>query len=124
MWVRYCQRASIAGRKAARPSVQRPLLAAPVSDVGFQDENNVRDSGSGGAPGWNKMKLADTIRAYARDRMVAPCRDAGVHGFSIRAGDVHDAMGLKARLPAVCAALRSRKFQEQSGIELLRVEGP
>lgn len=70
------------------------------------------------------MTLADSIRQYARDRMVTPCRDAGVHGFSIRAGDLHSAMGLKARVPAVCAALGSRKFQEQNGLELERVEGP
>jgi endonuclease III len=70
------------------------------------------------------MKLADDIRRYTRSHMVQPCRDAGVSGFSIRAGDVHSAMGLQSRVPSVCAALRSRKFQEENDIELLQVEGP
>jgi hypothetical protein len=70
------------------------------------------------------MTLAETIRRFARDKYVKPGIAAGHKEVVIRAGDVHNAMGLVSRMPAVCGALRSRAFQEPNGLRLIQVEGP
>lgn len=44
--------------------------------------------------------------------------------ISIRAGDVHAAMHLRDRMPAVCSALESSKFAALCDIELLSRKGP
>ena len=44
--------------------------------------------------------------------------------FTIIAGDVHDRMGLKNRVPNVCNALRGTKFQKMSNTKLLKAVGP
>jgi len=42
----------------------------------------------------------------------------------IRAGDVHSKMDLSDRMPAVCAALGSEKFEKQYNIKRTKLEGP
>jgi 5-methylcytosine-specific restriction enzyme B len=43
---------------------------------------------------------------------------------TIRAGDVHQAMGLSNALPAVCSAIGSDKFGELAGVKLVTHAGP
>jgi hypothetical protein len=43
---------------------------------------------------------------------------------SIRAGDVHSALGFKNRLPLVCSSLGTKIFQDLCGIERTAVDGP
>ena len=68
--------------------------------------------------------LADQIREFVDDNYVAPARERGERSFSVRAGDVHSDMGLSARLPAVCAALGTDKFERNYGLRRTSVEGP
>ena len=63
------------------------------------------------------MKQADRIREYAIKHCIKPARDAGKRRVSIRAGDVHKAMGLDNRIPAVCSALRTEEFQDRANVE-------
>ena len=70
------------------------------------------------------MTLSDEIRWYTIERHVEPARHRGLDKISIRAGDVHKAMGLTDRLPAVCSALGTIKFLEVANLELLRRTGP
>src|SRR5690606_1338480 len=68
--------------------------------------------------------LAERIRTCTYDRIIRPALAAGSGEIVVRAGDVHSAMRLTSRLPAVCAVLESRKFAEQYGLVLVRREGP
>ena len=67
--------------------------------------------------------LADRIREFAwREIELVLTRSGAVS--VIRAGDVHERMGLKARLPAVCAALDSKLMSTRYSVEIVRREGP
>jgi hypothetical protein len=68
--------------------------------------------------------LAERIRRFAFEHYVAPVRDASKPEIRIRAGDVHKAMGLSGRMPAVCGALDSMIFRREFGLELLQRTGP
>ena len=70
------------------------------------------------------MSHADEVRAYCTRRYVQAARSDGQKEFSIRVGDVHDALGYKNRLPLVCSALGATKFCEANGIKRTAVEGP
>lgn len=72
----------------------------------------------------SQMKQADRIREYAIKHCVKPARNAGEKRVSIRAGDVHKAMKLDNRVPAVCGALRTEEFQDRANVELKGCEGP
>jgi hypothetical protein len=67
---------------------------------------------------------ADRIRKFALERWITPARREGKTAITIRAGDVHRAMGLANAMPAVCSALGSQKFASLAGVTLLRTEGP
>ncbi len=71
-----------------------------------------------------RATLAGRIRAYAFEHYVKPAREAGQTEVTIRAGEVHDRMGLKCRLPAVCAALGTQTFEHRYRVKRLRTEGP
>ena len=64
------------------------------------------------------------IRDFVKDRYVESARARGASEFTLRAGDVHEAMGLKARMPAVCAVLGSGLFIQGSRLLLIRRFGP
>lgn len=44
--------------------------------------------------------------------------------FKNRAGDVHERMGLLGRMPAVCGAIGTQKFQEKYDVRLVERKGP
>src|SRR5277367_3084986 len=69
-------------------------------------------------------KTADNIRAYGRERYVAPARKQQLEKFSIRAGDVVRELKLLGRVPAVCSALKSRAFLEQNSLRIVERTGP
>ena len=54
---------------------------------------------------------------------VDPAKEAGKKSLSIRAGDIHRELGFLRRIPVVCSALRSRKFQKNCDIKLAYVDG-
>ena len=66
---------------------------------------------------------ANDIRTYA-SRLVDQARREGRAEVSILAGQVVRELSLNNRVPAVCSALASKRFQEQNGIVLERLDGP
>jgi hypothetical protein len=71
-----------------------------------------------------EVSLADWIRQEANERYVAPLRGTPDCRIRIRAGDVHKALGLNGRYPAVCDALGSKIFEREFGLELVERTGP
>jgi 5-methylcytosine-specific restriction protein B len=67
---------------------------------------------------------ADDIRAAALKLYVDPARLKGEAEVSIRAGDLHDALGLDQAHANVCQALGGAKFQQLAKVPPPRVEGP
>jgi hypothetical protein len=63
--------------------------------------------------------LAEEIRQYVNENFVKPAKKRGEKKLIIVSGEVHDRMGLKQRMPAVCSVLRSNKLQFLSGIQLV-----
>ena len=70
------------------------------------------------------MIQADQIRQTAIEKYIQPARRAGQIDVVIRAGDLHHKMKLADAMPAVCSALRARKFEQLAGVRLLDVIGP
>ena len=68
-------------------------------------------------------RLADRIRRFAFEHNVSTARARGLGEVEIRAGDVHRAMGLANRMPAVCAALGA-PFALLHGLRLIDRKGP
>ena len=68
-------------------------------------------------------RLADRIRRFAFEHYVSTARAHGLMEVEIRAGDVHRAMGLANRMPAVCAALGA-PFAVLHGLRLIDRKGP
>lgn len=69
-------------------------------------------------------KMADSIRAYGREKYVQPARERHQGRFPIRTGDVVRNMKLNGRTPAVCSALKSREFLQENGLRLVDESGP
>jgi 5-methylcytosine-specific restriction protein B len=67
---------------------------------------------------------ADRIRQYALEHFVEPARDRGVSSVTIRAGDLHNALGLSNAHANVCQALRGRLFRNLAGVGEPTVTGP
>jgi hypothetical protein len=70
------------------------------------------------------MTQADHIRQFAIDHYVAPARAGGRSEFTIRAGDVHQAMDLANAMPAVCSAIGSNKFEQLARVTIVKRSGP
>ena len=70
------------------------------------------------------MKPADEVRRFAHDNHVFPARVRGDKTTSVRAGDIHKALGYSNRLPLVCAALNSNKFEKHYRVKRLSRHGP
>jgi 5-methylcytosine-specific restriction protein B len=67
---------------------------------------------------------ADDIRAAALKLYIEPARQRGDAEVSIRAGDLHDALGLDQAHANVCQALGGAKFQALAKVPAPRIEGP
>jgi 5-methylcytosine-specific restriction protein B len=70
------------------------------------------------------MSFADDVREHCRAQYVAPARARGDSTVTIRAGDVHVALGYKNRMPLVCSALGSKTFEQTCKVERLSLDGP
>lgn len=71
-----------------------------------------------------RMTQADRIRKFVLDHYVSPARTDGRAEIIIRAGDVHQAMGLRNAMPAVCSAIGSNKFDEIANVTRGTRTGP
>ena len=71
------------------------------------------------------LKDADRIRSYATEKYLLPARKRRVKRFSIRVGDVVRELELGGRrAPAVCSALKSRRFWQHNNLRLVETTGP
>lgn len=70
------------------------------------------------------MTQADRIRSYIIRRLIEPALRAGKSSVTVRAGDVHQAMGLVNMPRAVCSALRGSKLNQDAGITFKGQDGP
>jgi hypothetical protein len=70
------------------------------------------------------MSYAEEVRVYCGKSYVDPARARGDKHISLRAGDVHDAMGYRNRMPLICSALGATVFEEQFRVRRTAVEGP
>jgi hypothetical protein len=75
-------------------------------------------------PSTQTITRADRVRQYVLTEYIRPARTRGDRVVSITAGEVHKALGLKNRIPLVCAALRSARFQAANHLRLKDVTGP
>ena len=66
---------------------------------------------------------ANRIRDYAT-RLVEQYRREGKNRITIRAGDVHDALGLRQAHPNVCQALGGNIFHRKAGGKLVDCDLP
>ena len=67
---------------------------------------------------------ADRIRQFLLTNYVDPARHQNADELTIRAGDVHRAMGLANAMPAVCNVLDGAKFRTAAGLVQVKREGP
>lgn len=67
---------------------------------------------------------SDRVREYAKRQYIEPAKKEGKKSLSIRAGNIHKELGFLRRIPVVCSALRSRKFQKNCDIQLSYIDGP
>ncbi len=70
------------------------------------------------------MSHADRIRIHGREQYVVPARKRGEKRFTIRAGDVVNALRMSGRTPAVCSALKTHRFLKDNGLRLVDSTGP
>lgn len=71
-----------------------------------------------------EKSLADKIREYCRDTRIIPARAKGEKTVVIRAGDIRNELNLRNKMPSICGALQSLKFERFANVKRLSIEGP
>ncbi len=67
---------------------------------------------------------SDRVRDHVKRKYIDPAKKIGKKSVSVLAGDIHRELGFLRRIPVVCSALRSRKFQKNCDIKLSYIDGP
>lgn len=67
---------------------------------------------------------SDVVRQHVFDKYVSEARKHHVLAVTVRAGDVAKALNLRRRMPLVCGALGTDKFQNEFGVKLIQRSGP
>ena len=70
------------------------------------------------------MTLADKIREFVKINYIDQARKNGEQLVSVRASDIHRAMGLEHQFPSVCQALDCDKFIDYASVALSKRTGP
>ena len=70
------------------------------------------------------MTLAELIRTYVLNEIILPAQLNNRKFVIVRSGDVHEALCLENRMPAVCEAIDSKIFIQQCKIKLVARKGP
>jgi hypothetical protein len=65
------------------------------------------------------MTCSEEVRKHVVDQYISPARRKGEDSVEVRAGTVHSELHWTGRVPSVCQALGSRKFQREAGVELV-----
>ena len=103
------------------PGVELVLLAdGPASMAHFAATGPIKAQP---VPGGRSPTHADSIRAFLRDRYFEPARRNGTRYLQLRSGDVHQAMGLHNRYPAVCNAMSNQKVEKSGQVRIVKTEG-
>jgi hypothetical protein len=71
-----------------------------------------------------KDGLNAEVQRYVLSTYVGPAKVRGENTIRIKAGDVHRDLHWVNRVPSVCTTLGSKKFQRETGLELIEKEGP
>jgi hypothetical protein len=71
-----------------------------------------------------QQNYADRARAHVQSQYFDPARRAGKTTVKVVAGEVHRALGVRNRVPAVCQALASKIIQEENDVTLIDRKGP
>jgi len=100
------------------------MLRTALSQLTDAVQQQATGSASAGERGTSGRSLADQIRGWVVNEVFEPARAKGHSKVSVKAGDVHRQMGLRNRLPAVCAALGSGVLLQRAGVKRVSVEGP
>jgi len=69
-------------------------------------------------------RAADRVRRTVVESVFRPARAAGKATVTVRAGDLHRALGWSNRVPSVCSALDSAKLRRQANVRVLERRGP
>jgi hypothetical protein len=67
---------------------------------------------------------SNKTRIYCSDHYIIPARSRDQKEVTIRSGDVHRELGFTNRLPLVCAALGSTKFENMARVKRISIDGP
>ena len=70
------------------------------------------------------MTGAEKVRQYVLTQYIQPAQARDERTVLVSAGEVHKALGLKNRVPLVCAALRSTRFLSENHLRLKGESGP
>ncbi len=70
------------------------------------------------------MTLADKIREFVKKNYIDIARINGQKKVTFSASDIHKAMGLEKRFPAVCGAIDTEKFLDDASVVLSKRNGP
>ncbi len=65
------------------------------------------------------MTCSEEVRKHVVEQYISPARSKGEDSVQVRAGNVHNDLHWTGRVPSVCQALGSRKFQHEAGVELV-----
>lgn len=68
--------------------------------------------------------LNQKVQQHVLTHYLGPAKARGENIIRIKAGDVHRDLHWVNRVPSVCTTLRSKKFQRETGLELIDKEGP
>jgi hypothetical protein len=68
--------------------------------------------------------LNEEVQQHVLTNYLGPAKARGEKTIQIKAGDVHRDLHWTNRVPSVCTTLGSKKFQRETGLELIRKEGP
>ena len=72
----------------------------------------------------NELPPSDETRIYCGDHYIIPARTRGQKEVIIRSGDVHHELNFTNRLPLVCGALGSTKFENMARVKRKSIDGP
>lgn len=70
------------------------------------------------------MTQADKIREFVKKNYIDPARQSGQKTVTVRASEIHKAMGLEKRFPAICGAIDTDKFIKFASVVLYKRTGP
>ena len=65
------------------------------------------------------MNLSETVLQFVRANYVHPARQRGNRTVEVKAGDIHAGLHWSRKVPLVCSALTSQKFQNTVGVRLI-----